>query len=262
MIQDHPILSVVTPSFNSARFITETLDSVAALPVPHEHLVIDGGSTDGTIEILENRNDDSLRWISEPDRGQTEAVNKGLTRAQGELVAWLNADDAYVVEGVTEAVAAFAADPRVDAVFGFTDIIDSAGQTTRQYRCGRFNWARFLYAGDFVPTPTIIFRRSLIDRAGLLDENYADAADYDFYLRLFRGARVRRIPRTLVRFRIHEGSKTGSNIGLQMSEAMEIRLKYAHGPLRRGLMLGIGRLKSARERARPFWHEAEDWLED
>src|SRR5215217_8334361 len=128
-----PILSVVTPSYNSARFIEETLDSVAALSVPHEHIVIDGGSDDGTVEILERRRDDSLAWISEPDRGQTNAVNKALARARGELIAWINADDAYVPAAVDSAVGALNTDPSVDAIFGFMDIIDENGEFQRQY---------------------------------------------------------------------------------------------------------------------------------
>lgn len=252
-----PVLSVVTPSFNSGRWIAETLDSVAAIPVPHEHIVIDGGSTDDTLEILESRDDPSLAWVSEPDRGQTNAVNKGLDRARGELIAWLNADDTYVPAGIAATLEVFAARPEIDATYGFYDIVGPDGEVSRQYRCLGFNWRRFLYAGDYIPTPTIVFRRTLLERTGRLDERYADAADYDFYLRMFRNANVELIPQSVVRFRIHDESKTGSNIELQLREAMEIRLGYARGPVQRGLMHAIGRLKQARERVRPYWRELE-----
>ena len=101
----------MTPVFNAVRFLRETLESVAALGVSHEHIVVDGGSRDGTVELLEARDDPSLSWVSERDRGQTHAVNKGLERATGELVGWLNGDDEYVAEAVDRAVAHLLAGP-------------------------------------------------------------------------------------------------------------------------------------------------------
>ena len=97
------LLSVITPARNMARFLPDTLDSVAALRTPHEHIVIDGASDDGTVELLEGAEDPHLTWISEPDSGQTEAVNKGLRLAQGDLLAWVNADDAYIPDAVDRA---------------------------------------------------------------------------------------------------------------------------------------------------------------
>jgi glycosyltransferase involved in cell wall biosynthesis len=250
-----PLLSVITPSFNSARFLEETLDSVAALRTPHQHIVIDGGSSDGTVTLLESRSDPSLEWVSEPDRGQTDAVNKGLARASGELVGWLNADDAYVPEHVDAAIEVLEAGPSLDAVFGFTEIIDESGRPLKIYRCGRFNWWRYLYLGDYIHTPTIIFRRERLSRTNGLDERYVDAADYDFYLRLLRGARVRRVRRPLVRFRYHSGSKTGANVELQQSESLEIRLGYARSGLERTLMRTLMRLKRVRNAMRSPWPE-------
>ena len=117
-------LSVVTPAFNAAPYIDATLDSVAALRTPHEHIVIDGGSPDGTADLLASRDDAALKWVSEPDRGQTHAVNKGLERVTGDLCAWLNADDAYNPEAVDRAVDLLARRPDVDVLYGgiqFTD---------------------------------------------------------------------------------------------------------------------------------------------
>jgi glycosyltransferase involved in cell wall biosynthesis len=252
-----PALSVITPSYASGAFIAETLDSVAALSVSHEHIVIDGGSIDGTTEILERRSDERLRWISEPDRGQTHAVNKGIERAKGELLAWLNADDAYIPDATDAAVETLLGDPDIDAVFGFIEIVDERGAPQRTYRCGRFSWMRYLYFGEYLPTPTIIFRRRLLERAPQLDERYRDAADYDFYLRLLRGARVRRIPRPLVRFRYHGESKTASNPALQRREGLEIRLGYARNALDRGLMRLVDRTWGVRNRLVSHWPEPE-----
>jgi hypothetical protein len=252
-----PRLSVVTPSFNFRRFLGETLDSVAGLRTSHEHIVMDGGSTDGTVELLSGRDDPALTWLSEPDRGQTHAVNKGLTRARGDYVGWLNADDAYISGEVDAAIAMLDADPNLGAVFGFMDVVDEDGRVGARYRCGRFSWTRYLYFGEYVPTPTIIFRRSLLSRAPALDERYADAADYDFYLRLLRGARVENVRRPLVRFRFHEASKTASNPQLQLREGLAIRLAQARTPLERPPMRLLFRLMSLRSSTTSPWPEMQ-----
>ena len=238
-----PTLSVVTPVYNSARYLPATLDSVARLAVPHEHIVVDGGSSDGTVELLQARDDPSLKWVSEPDRGQTNAVNKGFSRAGGELLAWLNGDDEYAPEAVDRAVLHVLAHPELDAVFGTMTITDGEGTVRREYRAARYSWRRYLYLGDFVPTPTIIFRRRLLERVGLLDERYVDAADYDFYLRLFKGARVEALAEPLVRFRYHPESKTARDAFRGQREALQIRLKWARGPHERLLMRGIDATK-------------------
>jgi glycosyltransferase involved in cell wall biosynthesis len=234
-----PDLSVVTPGYNSARYLAATLDSVARLTASHEHIVIDGGSTDGTVPLLESRHDSTLSWVSEPDRGQTHAVNKGFERACGKLLGWLNGDDEYVPEAVDRAVGRLLAHPELDAVYGSMTITDEEGAVRREYRPARYSWLRYLYLGDYVPTPTIIFRRRLLERVGLLDERYVDAADYDFYLRLFRDARVEALAEPLVRFRYHPESKTARDAFRGQNEALEIRLKWARGPHQRLLMHAI-----------------------
>jgi glycosyltransferase involved in cell wall biosynthesis len=236
-------LSVVTPVFNASRFLEASLDSVARLTVPHEHLVVDGGSTDGTVELLGARDDPRLVWVSEPDRGQTHAVNKGFERAGGELVGWLNGDDEYLSEAVDRAVARMLADPAIDAVYGPMEITDVEGSTRRVYKPLPFNWRLYLFIGDYLTTPTIIFRRRLLDRVGVLDERYVDAADYDFHLRLLRNARVERQPEPLVRFRYHAQSKTGSDYDRGQREALEIRLRWARNRRDRMLMEGYDRFK-------------------
>jgi glycosyltransferase involved in cell wall biosynthesis len=238
-----PSLSVVTPVYNSARYLTATLDSVARLMLPHEHIVVDGGSDDGTVELLGARQDPALSWVSEPDRGQTDAVNKGFQRAGGDLLAWLNGDDEYLPESVDRAVQLMLGRPELDAIYGTMQITDEDGRVRREYRPAAFGWRRYLYLGDYLPTPTIIFRRSLLERVGLLDEAYVDAADYDFYLRLFEHARVERVDEALVRFRYHPESKTARDAFRGQREALAIRLKWARGPHERLLMHAIDRGK-------------------
>ena len=236
-------LSIVTPVLNSRNFVEQLLESVAALSTPHEHLVMDGASTDGTVEVLEGRTDPSLTWVSEPDRGQTDAVNKALARVTGDYVNWVNADNAYVPDAVDRAVDLLEADPGLMAVFGGIDIIDEAGGLRRRYIPGAYSWQRYLFLGDYLPTETIIFRRSLLERNGLLDPRFEDAADYDFYLRLFHGRRVERMADVMLRFRYHPASKTALDQGRGQREALEIRLKWARHSRDARLMRAIDESK-------------------
>lgn len=238
-------LSVITPSFNSGRFIEETLDSVAGLRTPHEHIVIDGGSDDGTVDLLRRREDPCLAWISEPDRGQTEAVNKGLGRASGDLCAWLNADDTYNPAVVDRAVQFLASRRDVDVLYGGIQFTDEQLRVRRTYVPARPSFGRYLFLGDYIPTPTFIFRRALLAESGLLDERWVDAADYDFYLRLLHTRHVERFPEPLVRFRFHSGSKTGRDAMKAQGEAMEIRLRWARGARDRAVMKGFDAAKRA-----------------
>jgi len=230
------MLSVITPTRNMANFLSETLDSIAALRTPHEHIVIDGASDDGTVELLEGREDPHLTWISEPDTGQTEAVNKGLRLAQGDLLAWVNADDAYITEAVDRVLEHLDRNPLTDAVFGAVNYIDENGEVFRTLVPPKFSWRRYLYFGAFVTTPTIIFRRELLAHAPELNEQYVDAADYDFYLRLLRGVRVDRIEEPYLNFRYHPTSKTTTDVWVQLNEARDIRLGWAGNPVQRGVM--------------------------
>ena len=236
------MLSVITPARNMANFLPETLDSVAALRTPHEHVVIDGASDDGTVELLEGREDPHLTWISEPDSGQTEAVNKGLRLAKGDLLAWVNADDAYIPEAVDRVLEHLDRNPLTDAVFGAVNYIDENGEVFRTLVPPKFSWRRYLYFGAFVTTPTIIFRRELLAQAPELNEQYVDAADYDFYLRLLRGVRVDRIEEPYLNFRYHPTSKTTTDVWVQLNEARDIRLRWARqpGPAGRDALLGGG----------------------
>ncbi|HEX7300686.1 MAG TPA: glycosyltransferase family 2 protein [Solirubrobacteraceae bacterium] len=239
------LLSVVTPTFNPGPYLAHTLDSVSRLVTKHEHLVIDGGSTDGTVELLRHHDDDALTWISEPDRGQTDAVNKGLSRARGDLVIWINGDDEVAPDGIDAAVAYLAAEPECQAVYGGLDFTDAEGAVQRSYLPGPWSFRRYLFLGDYVPTPTIVFRRARAQAVGALDEQWVDAADYDFYLRLMHGVRVDRLERTHVRFRYHADSKSARNVWKQQDEALEIRLRWARNARDRAVMLGFDRLKRA-----------------
>lgn len=244
-MSETPTLTVITPVRNMARFIGETLDSVAALRTDHEHLVFDAASDDGTREVLEGRDDPNLTWTSEPDRGQTHAVNKGIAASSGRLIGWLNGDDAYLPEAVDRAVEHLAATPEAMAVYGGMEFIDGGGSHIRTYIPAEFNWRRYLYLHYYYPSPTFIFRRELLEQAPALSEEFADAADYDFYLRLFKGVRVDRRTEPLVRFRYHDENKSTADVWTQHDEALTARLRWARNPLDRLVMRGVERGKRA-----------------
>jgi len=238
-------LTVVTPIFEAAAWLDEMLDSVASLRVPHQHVVVDGGSSDGTVEILRARADSALEWVSEPDRGQAHAVNKGLRRATGDIVCWINGDDLVVPEAIERAVEHFASHPDTQVVYGGLDFMDSDGRVRREYRPAAWSFHRYLLLGDYIPTPTILFRRTRFEQVGWLDERWADASDYDFYLRLMHATKVDRLPDAHVRFRYHPASKTGRQAHVQQDEALKIRLAWARTRRQRAVMIGFDRLKRA-----------------
>ena len=238
-----PVLSVITPVFNSGRYLEECLDSVARLDVDHEHVVIDGGSKDNTLQLLEGRRDPRLRWVSEPDRGQTHAVNKGLASARGSLLMWINGDDLAVPEGIRAAVHHFERTPATEVVYGGLEFMDATGAVRRRYQPAEWSWHRYLLLGDYVPTPTFVFRAARAAAVGPLDERWVDAADYDFYLRLTHAADVHRMPNPHVRFRYHAESKTGSDVWTQLDEAQEIRLRWSRRRRDRALMVGFDKAK-------------------
>lgn len=240
-----PTLSVITPVRNMARFVGETLDSVAALEADHEHLVFDAASDDGTADVLANRDDPGLTWESVADRGQTHAVNKGLAAARGRLIGWLNGDDAYVPEAVDRAVEHLLSSPQTMAIYGGIELIDEHGGHIRTHIPAEFSWRRYLYFNYNYPTPTFIFRRELLAQASSLNEEFADAADYEFYLRLFHGRRIDRRPEPLVRFRYHDQSKSTTDVWTQLDEALKARLRWARNPIDRLIMAGSERARRA-----------------
>lgn len=238
-----PRLSIITPIFNSADYLEQLLESVAAVPGDVEHIVMDGGSEDGTVELLTARGDRRVKWRSEPDRGQTHAVNKGLATATGDILNWINGDNAYLPGAVQRALELLDARPEVDAVFGGIDFIDEHGHFRRRYVPGAWSWRRYLYVGDYVPTETIFFRRRLLDRVPGLDERFADAADYDFYLRLLHQRTVVVVREPLILYRYHPDSKTARDPWLAQGEHRVIRAGWARRPADRALMTAIDTAK-------------------
>lgn len=201
-------VSVITPSYNQGRFIERTIQSVLCQDVPDlEYLVFDGGSTDETVGILK-RYSACLRWVSEKDGGQAEAVNRGLSVCRGEVIGWLNSDDIYYPGAIRAACEYLAANPDVDLVYGDANHIDEEDAVIERYPTERWDFQR-LTQTCFICQPAVFFRRHTFERYGLLDPKEQWCMDYEYWLRVaLRGGRFGWLQRVLAGSRLYEQNKT------------------------------------------------------
>jgi len=224
--------SIVTPSFNQAMFIEEALLSVRQ-PGHHkvEHLVIDGASRDGTVDILRRaaEADAHLRWLSEPDRGQSDALNKGFDRVQGDIIGWLNSDDRYRPGCFDYVARVFQQHPDVDVVYGDYTWIDEAGRVFRIRREIEFSYFVLLHHRvPYIASTAAFFRRRIFDDGHRLDENLHYAMDYEFFVRLAaHGYRFLHVPAILADFRFQCCSKTVTAAHKQAEEIDAIMHRYS-----------------------------------
>jgi glycosyltransferase involved in cell wall biosynthesis len=203
---DLPLVSVVTPSLNQGRFLEQAIASVAEQDYPRiEHVVVDGGSTDGTLEILARYA--HLFWSSEPDEGQADALNKGFARASGTILGWLNADDLYLPGAVSAAVTALR-ETGSGLVHGGWRQVDERGRTIRDVPPTPFDLRRQLDHENRVAQPGTFFTREAFEAVGGLDARYRYAMDYELWLKLGKRFPVTHVDRTLAVYRYHAESKT------------------------------------------------------
>jgi hypothetical protein len=230
-----PTISLVTPSFNQAHFLLHTLQSVWQQDYPHlEYIVQDGGSTDGTVELLKQHSSQLTRWTSAPDAGLGDALAKAFATTSGEIMGWLNSDD-LLLPGTLQRVAAyFAAHPEVDGVYGHRVLIDTAGQKIGHWTLPRNDPDMNRWV-DFVPQETLFWRRRIYDQAGGIDGTFRFAVDWDLILRFQNaGAVVHRLPHFMGAFRVHDQQKSQAEshtIGSQECTRLRTReLGESHHP--------------------------------
>jgi glycosyltransferase involved in cell wall biosynthesis len=239
------LVSIITPSFNQASYLEQTLRSVLDQDYPHiEYIVIDGASTDGSVEVIRkyaesrgvvstpndlenshNRGERTLPllayWISEKDSGQAEAINKGLARATGEIVAWLNSDDYYLPGAISAAVKAFEGNPDAVMVYGDLLAVDENGQTINTLKYKQLSLEDLL-CFQIIGQPSVFFRREVYEKIGGLDTTFHFLLDHHFWIRIAQYGRILHIPQTWSAARYHAEAKNRAKASQFGREAFRI----------------------------------------
>ena len=202
------LVTIITPSYKQARYIEHTIQSVLSQDYPHiEYLIVDGGSSDGTIDILK-KYEARLSWVSERDRGQTDAINKGFARTKGDILAWINSDDTYEPGAVATAVRYLREYPEVGMVYGDCNYIDEAGRVIGKFHSAQTDYRRLRMGYTHIPQQTMFFRAELWRQVGPLDPSFYFAMDYDLWTRIAARTQIKYVPAIQANFRLHSSGKT------------------------------------------------------
>ena len=222
-----PSFTVVTPSLDQAQFLERSIRSVVDQGYPDlEYFVMDSGSTDGSVEIIERYADRIDYWVSAPDGGQSAAINAGWSRGSGEIVAWLNSDDYYLPGTLATIGAYLQAHPEVFVVYGRCDIVDRGGEVLD--RVGEpYRRRTMVMSHNVIPQPATFIRREALDRVGMLDESLHYVMDMELFLRAGRIRAPRFIDQTLAGMTRHPDAKTSRGRSGMARERWQVRLQYA-----------------------------------
>jgi glycosyltransferase involved in cell wall biosynthesis len=239
---NNPIISIVTPSYNQGAFLAETIESVISQEGDFsiDYIIVDGGSSDNSVDII--RHYDALlkkgewpvkclgitfRWLSEKDKGQTDALMKGFRMAKGGVFAWLNSDDTYL-PGTLQTAADFLRDnPDIGLLYGDAHYCDTAGAIIGRYRTEEFD-LNTLASFNFICQPSAFFRKDVFDAVAGLDESLHFAMDYDLWIRIGKRFTCRYLPQFLSKYRLHEASKTVRDESLFENGEEALRLAIKH----------------------------------
>lgn len=230
LLKTCPKISIITPSLNQGEFIEKTILSILSQNYPNlEYLVMDGGSSDNTLKILE-KYIERIKWVSEPDKGQTHAINKGLRMTSGSIVGYLNADDLLMPGALWKVAETFTADPNVMWITGKCRIVNEENNEIRKsitkYKNILLHLRSFplLLMTNYISQPATFWRREALNEVGPLDENLHYVMDYEYWLRLYSKYPPAFIPDYLASFKIHQKSKTTStgHKGIYIDEEKDI----------------------------------------
>ena len=239
-----PRISIVTPSFNQARYLERTIRSVLDQNYPNlEYIIVDGGSSDGSVEIIRRYADRISWWCSEPDGGQSDALNKGFRRATGEIVGWLNSDDLYSPTTLHRVGDHFRSHPATRVLHGSLHIIDADDRLIDAFWAGpfgRFQPQYIFHVGLNFHQQTLFWRRELMESAGMIDPGLRFSMDRDFIIRLLIQTRFATLRGYLGSFRVHDEAKSSTIIEVSTAEDRLIRERYE--PLFPPLVPGSHRL--------------------
>ena len=224
-----PKVSIITPSYNQANFIEQTIKSVLTQDYPNiEYIIIDGGSDDGTVRIIKKYEKDIAYWISESDNGQSAAFNKGLKVATGEIIGWINSDDIYYENAVSSAVQILNERPEIDIVFGNFNYIDEKGEIIHWSKEIKLNLLVYLFTQKCYHCNVAgLFRKKCFDAHGMLREDLTYSMDYELYVRFATNkCRFYQSDRILGAYRLHSQSKTSTVVSRFVAEARMVSQSY------------------------------------
>ena len=207
---DQPLVSIVTPSFNQVRYIEATIRSVLDQDYPAvEYIIVDGGSSDGAVDIIRSHASQLAWWVSEKDKGQTDALNKGFAHANGQILAWLNSDDTYEPGAIAAAIKYLSEHPEVGMVYADANFIDEKSRVIGKFPAALTDYPRLRQGYVHVPQQAAFFRAELWRQVGPLDPDFYFAMDYDLWVRLAKLAPFAYLPgQTWANFRLHNNAKT------------------------------------------------------
>jgi len=205
-----PFISIITPSFNQAKFIERTIQSVLGQDYPRiEYIIVDGGSTDGSVNVIQKYAGRLAWWVSEPDKGQTDAINKGFSRATGDILAWINSDDTYNPGAISQAVKYLVENPEVGLVYADCNFIDEDDQVIGKFNAAQTDYRRLREGYVHIPQQTMFFRAKYWQELGPLDPSFYFAMDYDLWTRIAARAPFKYLAgQTWANFRLHTSGKT------------------------------------------------------
>ncbi len=226
--QKYPKVSIVTPSYNQTQFLEKTILSVLDQNYPDlEYIIIDGDSTDGSVEIIKKYQKYLAYWVSEKDKGMYDAINKGLKIASGSIFAYLNSDDLYLPNTVQTAVDYFQGHPDASLIYGDCDFIDSKGRFLYSYHYPGFKWNRFIVLNwSSIPQQTTFWRQDIHKKIGYFNPEFNMAGDFEFYARVGKHFQIDHLKKVLAVYRLHKKSLSSTWQDKNQEEVERIHRRY------------------------------------
>ena len=226
-----PLVSIITPSFNQAQFLEQTIQSVLGQDYPQiEYIIVDGGSTDGSVDMIKKYEGRLAWWISEQDQGQTDAINKGFAQSKGEVLAWINSDDTYNPRAIGQAVKYLMENPDVAMVYADCNFINEAGQVIGKFNSKQTDYRRLREGYVHIPQQTMFFRAKYWQELGPLDPSFYFAMDYDLWTRIASKAPIKYLAgQTWANFRIHDLGKTTTHDDRCWPEMLRVHYRDGGG---------------------------------